>query len=113
EARRQRARRTPIPPAAPHKPVARLPAAEAYITELVDLLRARGVLSDEDLADEEAEETGSSQQAEAIASWEEPPEDAAADPSAAPSAGSLAAVSTAVAAEEHGQEPALEAVVTR
>lgn len=59
ELERQMERGSQFTQAALDKLVGRLAGAEEYITELVGILKARGLLSEADLADEEEEETAS------------------------------------------------------
>ena len=72
EVERQMERGSQFTQAALDKLVARLAGAEEYITELVGILRARGVLSDADLVDEEAAENGPSQELVTFADTNEP-----------------------------------------
>lgn len=72
EVERQLERSSQFTQAALDKLVARLAGAEAYITELVGLLKAQGILPPESLTDEDEEATGLAGKPEGVAVWEEP-----------------------------------------
>ena len=75
EVERQLERSSQFTQAALDKLVARLAGAEAYITELVGLLKARGVLAPDSLLDEDEEASGPAGELEGVAIWEEPSEE--------------------------------------
>jgi Fe-S-cluster containining protein len=102
EVERQLERSSQFTQAALDKLVARLAGAEAYITELVGLLKAHGILPPDSLSDEDEEASSPADGLEGVAVWEEP------------SGEDLAASAAAASGEEHhaddGPEASLQSV---